>query len=85
MKSIYSKFSIPNELKCRSCHGLLRDAVVSTCCGDGYCDECLQKQLLIDSHKCINRDCDFERFYNFELYIMVCNPIIIPSKKLIFL
>ena len=31
---------IPPELVCRLCDGLIRDAVIITCCSENYCDEC---------------------------------------------
>lgn len=35
--------SIPDELKCRQCGGLLKSAVRMPCCGALFCDECLRR------------------------------------------
>ena len=38
---------IPDELLCLICKDTMTDAVVTPCCGNGYCDDC--KWLLIQN------------------------------------
>ncbi|VDK75301.1 unnamed protein product [Litomosoides sigmodontis] len=49
---------IPPELKCPICSQLLRDAVLTTCCGDSFCADCLQQRLLeTPNAKCPGTNC----------------------------
>ncbi|KAL3997151.1 DWNN domain family protein [Acanthocheilonema viteae] len=49
---------IPPELKCPICLQLLRDAVLTTCCGDSFCADCLQQRLLeTPNAKCPGTNC----------------------------
>uniref|UniRef100_A0A915BQD7 E3 ubiquitin-protein ligase RBBP6 n=1 Tax=Parascaris univalens TaxID=6257 RepID=A0A915BQD7_PARUN len=49
---------IPPELKCPLCAQLLRDAVLTTCCGDSFCAECVQQRLLESVNaKCPGANC----------------------------
>lgn len=41
----------PSELCCPLCNGLLREAVLATCCGDSFCAECMQQKMLEDSQQ----------------------------------
>ncbi|XP_046366707.2 E3 ubiquitin-protein ligase RBBP6-like [Haliotis rufescens] len=44
---------IPPALQCPLCKELLRDAVVTPCCGNSFCDECIRNGLLeTDDHEC---------------------------------
>ena len=51
--------ALPDELTCRVCRGLLRNAVLATCCGDTFCDECVQQLLLVGTgtRRCPGSDC----------------------------
>lgn len=45
--------SIPAELQCVLCHGLLRDAVYLSCCVASCCDDCIRTALIeSDDHQC---------------------------------
>ncbi|KHN70660.1 E3 ubiquitin-protein ligase RBBP6 [Toxocara canis] len=49
---------IPPELRCPLCSQLLRDAVLTTCCGDSFCAECVQQRLLESVNaKCPGANC----------------------------
>ena len=39
--------SIPDELKCGLCYDLLNDAVMTPCCAESFCDECMLKMLTL--------------------------------------
>ena len=41
---------IPNELKCSICKNLLKKAVIVQCCNTHYCDSCITKTLLEETH-----------------------------------
>ncbi|XP_029901813.1 E3 ubiquitin-protein ligase RBBP6-like [Myripristis murdjan] len=44
---------IPDELLCPICKELMADAVVTPCCGNSYCDECIRSSLLdSEEHIC---------------------------------
>lgn len=44
---------IPDELQCRLCCGLLRDAVFLSCCVEACCDDCIRSSLIeSDEHQC---------------------------------
>uniref|UniRef100_A0A668A9P2 RBBP6 ligase n=1 Tax=Myripristis murdjan TaxID=586833 RepID=A0A668A9P2_9TELE len=44
---------IPDELLCPICKELMADAVVTPCCGNNYCDECIRSSLLdSEEHIC---------------------------------
>ncbi|MFH4974791.1 hypothetical protein AB6A40_001500 [Gnathostoma spinigerum] len=49
--------TIPPELKCPLCNHLLRDAVLTTCCGDSFCAECVTQRLLESNSKCPGSNC----------------------------
>ncbi|KAJ2816553.1 Retinoblastoma-binding protein, partial [Coemansia erecta] len=37
---------VPDELKCRTCQSLVRDATVAPCCQAVFCSTCIERQLL---------------------------------------
>ena len=41
-----ASIALPKELSCDLCHDMLRDAVVISCCGASYCDECIRQRLI---------------------------------------
>lgn len=47
---------VPQEMSCPLCNGLLRDAVVTVCCGDSFCDECVQQKIL-ETQRCPGVSC----------------------------
>ncbi|VDN03133.1 unnamed protein product [Thelazia callipaeda] len=49
---------VPPELKCPICSQLLREAVLTTCCGDSFCADCFQHRLLeTPNAKCPGTNC----------------------------
>jgi len=44
-KAAAPEFEIPLDLRCPLCTNLLQDAVMTPCCGNSFCDECLYYQL----------------------------------------
>uniref|UniRef100_A0A914H4Y2 E3 ubiquitin-protein ligase RBBP6 n=1 Tax=Globodera rostochiensis TaxID=31243 RepID=A0A914H4Y2_GLORO len=50
--------AVPEQFRCRLCGGILRDAVLSACCGHSFCAECYQQQLLTHpTQLCPGADC----------------------------
>uniref|UniRef100_A0A915J217 E3 ubiquitin-protein ligase RBBP6 n=1 Tax=Romanomermis culicivorax TaxID=13658 RepID=A0A915J217_ROMCU len=48
-----SGVAVPNELLCKLCGDLLKDAVLVRCCCMSFCDECVRSRLLeSDQHQC---------------------------------
>ena len=44
---------IPGELLCPLCKDIVTDAVVVSCCGNSYCDDCIRNTLLeSEDHTC---------------------------------
>lgn len=43
---------IPDELKCPICKGLLRDVVLTSCCGVNFCDNCIRRAIFDDLNSC---------------------------------
>ncbi|KAI8813796.1 hypothetical protein BJ742DRAFT_379702 [Cladochytrium replicatum] len=41
---LYEHIPVPKELECPLCKRLLRDAVLSPCCGASFCDECKRNE-----------------------------------------
>ena len=39
-ESKVDEVEIPSELLCELCKGVIRDAVIITCCSEAFCDEC---------------------------------------------
>ncbi|XP_043215539.1 E3 ubiquitin-protein ligase RBBP6-like [Amphibalanus amphitrite] len=37
---------VPDDLCCKVCKDLIREAVMSPCCGENFCDECLRTALV---------------------------------------
>ncbi|KAH7731975.1 Zinc knuckle family protein [Aphelenchoides avenae] len=48
----------PDEYTCPLCHQMLRDAVLTICCGESFCLECIQSVMLEDAHRrCPGTNC----------------------------
>lgn len=43
---------VPDDLQCPICLGILKEAVVTQCCGTSYCDECIRTHMLENDLKC---------------------------------
>lgn len=48
----YDSIPVPDYLKCTICHGLLREATITPCCGTSFCDECIRNQLMENDFMC---------------------------------
>ncbi|KAG9293000.1 hypothetical protein G9A89_016362 [Geosiphon pyriformis] len=44
--AFHDTLPIPEELQCRICTGLLKEAVTTPCCQASYCDECIRHALI---------------------------------------
>ena len=53
-----TKDFIPNDMKCKLCLGIFRDAVVIQCCGNSFCDECIRNSLLENNFHCPLPECN---------------------------
>jgi len=50
--------SVPQDLLCPLCNGLIHDAVMLPCCANDICEECGKAALVIGNGKCPLDDCD---------------------------
>ena len=48
----FKRIPIPEELTCRLCHSAPVQAVVTRCCNESCCFECVSKQLLPPDYAC---------------------------------
>lgn len=39
-EDIYNTVPVPDNLRCPLCQKIFKDAVLISCCGKSYCDEC---------------------------------------------
>jgi hypothetical protein len=53
-ESKVDEVEIPSELLCELCKGVIRDAVIITCCSEAFCDECIRSHLLENDFTCPN-------------------------------
>lgn len=47
-----SASSIPSELECPICRQMLKEAVITSCCGVNFCDHCIRRALFDDVNSC---------------------------------
>lgn len=40
------RVQLPTEFRCEMCNDVLREAVLISCCGTSYCDECIRQRLI---------------------------------------
>uniref|UniRef100_A0A8R1IJP6 RING-type domain-containing protein n=1 Tax=Caenorhabditis japonica TaxID=281687 RepID=A0A8R1IJP6_CAEJA len=65
---------VPTELLCPLCQSLFKEAVVTSCCGNSYCAECIEARIIDpDTRKCPGAECG-----NTEISI----ETLIPNRKL---
>ncbi|KAI8982629.1 DWNN domain-containing protein [Pilobolus umbonatus] len=48
----YDSIPVPDYLQCPICHGLIREATITPCCGSSYCDECIRVHLMDNDFEC---------------------------------
>lgn len=49
---------VPPELLCPICQSLFKEAIVTSCCGNSYCADCIEARILDpDNQKCPGADC----------------------------
>lgn len=55
---IEEKIEVPEDLVCAICKGIFKDAVMTPCCGNSFCDECVRTTLLeSEDNECPAPDC----------------------------
>ena len=53
---------VPSKYECQICSKVLRDARLTACCGQHYCDSCLEKWMSGKGKKCTCPHCRKENF-----------------------
>ena len=49
---------VPPELLCPLCQSLFKEAIVTSCCGNSYCAECIEQRIIDpENRKCPGADC----------------------------
>ncbi|CAD5205764.1 unnamed protein product [Bursaphelenchus okinawaensis] len=48
---------IPEELQCPMCKELLKEAVLTICCGQSFCMACMMQVIMSDNPRCPGQDC----------------------------
>ncbi|KAI9208706.1 DWNN domain-containing protein [Polychytrium aggregatum] len=56
-ESVYSNAPVPDELACKICRKLLRDAVEIPCCKTLFCDDCIRLSLLENPDPALKLKC----------------------------
>lgn len=46
------QLSVPDYLLCEQCKDIMNDAVVISCCGKSFCDECIRNYLIDNQLRC---------------------------------
>jgi protein MPE1 len=52
LTDLYPLVPVKKEFECPLCSGLFREAVIITCCGITFCDECIRQELLDKDFVC---------------------------------
>ncbi|CAD5207963.1 unnamed protein product [Bursaphelenchus xylophilus] len=63
---------IPEELQCPLCKELLKEAVLTVCCGQSFCMSCMMQVIMSDDTRCPGQDCSSE----------ITNNSIVENKQL---